>query len=428
MKVKPVSKKLQYYSNYFLFTLLIFALSCGNSKRLSNQNLSLLYNTDQTFLQPQYSLFHFSKDSSRFYFQIAESNLLFKRNTENIFEANVVLKFELLPSYQDITVLDSGTVELSFKKDSLAMEYNGFVNFKMHLYTQAVLKITFHDLNRNQTHVAVLRVVKKTLQSSQFYLLKNDRGEILFHNILSPDERFSFQNNLTDANNLKVRYYHRNFPLAAPPFHIGDLPVFDYRADSVFDLHVNSNSSITFSNPGIYHLLTDTITKAGLTILIFKDDFPTPASAEQLIESLRYLTTRQEHDDLLQSADPKKAVDEYWMQRAGNPDRARKLIREYYTRVQEANRLFTSYLEGWKTDRGMIYIVFGPPQTIYRNDKEEQWNYGGANNLPDLSFVFEHVNNPFSYEDFNLIRTPNNETTWYMAVDEWRNGRVVNEY
>ena len=152
MKVKPVSKKLQYYSNYFLLTLLIFTLSCGNSKRLSNQNLSLLYNTDKTFLHPQYSLFHFSKDSSRFYFQITESNLLFKRNTENIFEANVVLKFELLPSYQDITVLDSGTVELRFKKDSLAMEYNGFVNFKMQLYTQAVLKITFHDLNRNQTH------------------------------------------------------------------------------------------------------------------------------------------------------------------------------------------------------------------------------------------------------------------------------------
>ena len=76
----------------------------------------------------------------------------------------------------------------------------------------------------------------------------------------------------------------------------------------------------------------------------------------------------------------------------------------------------------------MIYIIFGPPQTIYRDDKNEQWTYGSANNLPDIDFIFEHVNNPFTNEDYNLNRSPVYETPWYMAVDEWRNGRIVNEY
>lgn len=39
-----------------------------------------------------------------------------------------------------------------------------------------------------------------------------------------------------------------------------------------------------------------------------------------------------------------------------------------------------------------------------------------------------HVNNPFTNQDYNLNRSPVYETPWYMAVDEWRNGRVMNEY
>jgi GWxTD domain-containing protein len=258
--------------------------------------------------------------------------------------------------------------------------------------------------------------------------MRDDYDRILFSRILNPGEKFSMQNNLLPISKLKARYYNRNFPLASPPFNIGDLAIFDFKADNVFSLLPDTNSKYSLSNPGIYHLQTDTSSKDGLTILIFEDNFPTPGSAEQLIESLRYLTTREEYNKLLQSNDKKKAVDEYWLHASGNRERARKLIREYYTRVQEANRLFTSYLEGWKTDRGMIYIIFGPPQTIYRDDKNEQWTYGSANNLPDIDFIFEHVKNPFTNEDYNLKRSPVYETPWYMAVDEWRNGRVVNDY
>ncbi len=416
------------FSKYFSAVCFLFLFSCGNSKRLSNQNLSSLYNTDETILHPQYIVYHYSDDSSRFYFSFPSNNLLFKKNVENIFESEVVLNFQLLPSYQSTTILDSGTIYLHYKQDSIANAYNGFVNFKMQRGNQGILKIIAKDLFRNQSNIYFERIKKKNPQSAQFYLLKDEYDQPLFTHILNPDQQFTFQNNLTDASHLKVRFYHRNFPLASPPFHMDDLAVFDFKADNLFSLKPDSNSKYSFTNPGIYHLQIDTSAKEGLTILIFENDFPTPASAEQLIESLRYLTTRAEYNKLLQSNDKKKAVDQYWLNVAGNADRARKLIREYYTRVQEANRLFTSYLEGWKTDRGMVYIIFGPPQTIYRDDKTEQWTYGSANNLPDIDFIFMYVNNPFTNQDYNLNRSPVYETPWYMAVDEWRNGRVVNEY
>lgn len=41
---------------------------------------------------------------------------------------------------------------------------------------------------------------------------------------------------------------------------------------------------------------------------------------------------------------------------------------EYFRRVRYANANFSLFQEGWKTDRGMIYILFGPPTEIIRQE------------------------------------------------------------
>lgn len=413
---------------YLILTIVINTfIACGNSKRLSNQNLSLLYNTDQTIINPEYSVFHYKADSSRLYFNLRSEHLLFKKNDAGLFEAEVNINFQLFDSYKSTAILDSGTIHLMYLQDT-AKSYIGFLNFKMLSGTAGILKISCSDRYRNQTGIYFERINKVNSSSSQFYFLSDEDNQPLFSSILSAGEKFKLHNNITPVSDLKVRYYNRIFPLAAPPFNSGDLPVFDLNADSSFLIKYSDTTLLFFTKPGIYHLQTNSSLKEGATIFVFKDGFPTPSSASQLIECLRYITTRKEHTQLNTSADIKKAVDDYWLKIAGNRDQARKLIREYYTRVQDANRLFSSYVEGWKTDRGMIYIIYGSPQTIYRDDKNEQWAYTNTGNLPDLDFIFEHVNNPFTNEDYNLIRSPVYETPWYMAVDEWRNGRIVNGY
>jgi hypothetical protein len=42
-------------------------------------------------------------------------------------------------------------------------------------------------------------------------------------------------------------------------------------------------------------------------------------------------------------------------------------MEEYYARVAYANRNFKQYMEGWKTDRGMVLIRFGSPQNVERH-------------------------------------------------------------
>ena len=89
-----------------------------------------------------------------------------------------------------------------------------------------------------------------------------------------------------------------------------------------------------------------------------------------------------------------------------------------------ANKLFTCHLEGWKTDRGLISIIFGAPSYVSQNKNVEIWNYGDDNNVNSLKFVFDRKVNPFSNNDFALKRNYSFKNPWYRAVESWRNGKV----
>ncbi len=66
----------------------------------------------------------------------------------------------------------------------------------------------------------------------------------------------------------------------------------------------------------------------------------------------------------------KKLYKEFWDKRNPLPNsKTNPLLEEFYRRVQFANEYFSSSgTAGWKTDRGRIYIIYGPPDDIYKND------------------------------------------------------------
>ncbi len=76
-----------------------------------------------------------------------------------------------------------------------------------------------------------------------------------------------------------------------------------------------------------------------------------------------------------------------------NPNRSSKnipIMNEYFDRVAYANAHFSHYFKGWKTDMGMIYIIFGQPNSVDRHPFEgdskpyEVWDYYQRNR----QFVF----------------------------------------
>jgi len=72
----------------------------------------------------------------------------------------------------------------------------------------------------------------------------------------------------------------------------------------------------------------------------------------------------------------KKLYDDYWQQRDPTPlTKKNELQEEFFRRVDFANRNFseiTSNHAGWQTDRGKIYIVYGPPDEVSHSDSEIQ--------------------------------------------------------
>lgn len=67
---------------------------------------------------------------------------------------------------------------------------------------------------------------------------------------------------------------------------------------------------------------------------------------------------------------------------------------EYMKRVQYCNQQFrTSYRAGWKTDRGRVYIMYGPPDYVQRNSMEsdtksfETWTYDNLQSGAEFVFI-----------------------------------------
>lgn len=160
--------------------------------------------------------------------------------------------------------------------------------------------------------------------------------------------------------------------------------------------------------------------------------FPEVASQEELIDALTYIARDKEMERIrAPEAAPKRKTrfDSFWGEIARNEAHASRLLETYYERVQEANLYFTTHKSGWKTDRGMVYVVMGPPVEIEHYVDREIWYYGYPTNDPRRVYVFErgatYDNRGLTFENFVLQRQPYYQDYWQRHVYDWRRGRVL---
>jgi len=70
-------------------------------------------------------------------------------------------------------------------------------------------------------------------------------------------------------------------------------------------------------------------------------------------------------------------IEQFWLRRDPTPDTVENEYKEeHYRRIAYANEHFAAGIPGWRTDRGRIYIMFGPPDEI------ESHPSGGIYNRP----------------------------------------------
>jgi len=285
-----------------------------------------------------------------------------------------------------------------------------------------VLRIEIQNLSSGHTWNLLKPILKQSHSSGSWFSFETLGNLDPWEPWIIIGEPVRIHSADTLATGLFCNAYFHKFSPALPPFTSKSRPPFDYREDTAFilPLHHGKSDYIFLNQQGFYHFRKDTTQQEGFTLFRMPDDYPRVTTPRQMIQSMRYICTQQEYDVLIKSPAPKATLDSFWIALAGNADRAVGLIREYYQRVEQANNLFFSFCEGWKTDRGMIYIIFGPPSSVYRSDHMEIWTYGETNNFRSLQFVFQKVRNPFTVNDFVLQRQENYRPYWFNAVDRWR--------
>ena len=412
----------------FAFVLLLFS-GCFLFNKISNQNLAYIYKNSLSFLHPEFLVNNFSDDSSRIFFRVNADELLYTRQEDQRFSAIVKLQYMLFNSMDSQAFTDSGSVTIKDSRGDSAMNIlTGHIDIKSGSNLYSVLQVKLTDLNRKQSVVYFVKLDKSSTQSRQTFTVMMKHASLpFFHNYIAATDTFKIHYRDTSVTKLIVKYYNRNLLIALPPFAIENPQGFDFHPDSLFTVDISGDNYLNFKKAGFYHFQLDTANKEGLTLYRFAEDFPTVTLPQTLIDPLRYINTRKEFEELSVTQNKKQSLDKFWLGMGGNPDRSKELIRRFYNRVINANIYFTSHMEGWKTDRGLIYIVFGAPNVVYKGENSESWTYGEAGSMLSINFNFERVNNPFTDNDYTLERAPLYETQWYRAVDTWRQGRIYSD-
>lgn len=136
-------------------------------------------------------------------------------------------------------------------------------------------------------------------------------------------------------------------------------------------------------------------------------DFPIAIKdIDVALVQLQYIATSEEMDALRSAKtnlEKEKKFIEFWKKKDPSPTTPRnELMIEYYNRIKIANERYSHYSEGWRTDMGMVFIIYGNPSSIDRHPFENQtkpyevWDYYDINR----QFVFVDDS---GFGDYRLI-------------------------
>jgi len=427
-KLKNHSLKIKMrFFRLFILVSPLFLLTCHIKKRVTKSNLAYLYSNESTIVHPVFKVYHSSSSESTIYVRVKSSEILYsKNNTKKVFQGKMVMQVDIY-SLHDKKKISSDTVYLFDKSGPSDEKYLlGEIDIPISFGQKYMAEISFDDLYRMQFVQDIVFIDKTNEYSEENYLIKNEAGEVQFGNIFDPGSKISVKSNHPLSSKLNMLVYDPYDNLPPPPFseqenYSPSLTGESERSISTLDKY---HFEFQFEEAGVYHFPNELDGKTGLTFLVFQSYYPYIKTVASMVRPMRFITTKQEYSNLVKSENLKKDVDEFWYKIAGNSERAAEIIEQYYGRVEIANKYFTSYAQGWKTDRGLIYIIYGPPASVFKTETYENWTYSEKSNIMSVEFTFYKINNALSNNDYVLSRSSGYKSSWYRAIDSWRQGRV----
>jgi GWxTD domain-containing protein len=365
------------------------------------------------------------------------SDLFFSEaNPRGVPMAMILVTIKLYNVTSGTTLSDTAVMNLSIVKETGKNEYVYTTELKVEQGQKYMTEVKILDKLRLSVVQAFVPFNTLSEFNKYNYMARGhfDKNQ-LFNPVLKQNEYVNLVYTRGPADSLYVSYYEPFKPIPDPPSMLLPEKTLDYPPDTTFVLPYSVAQPVMFPRKGIYLCSVKKELKDGFTFLNLGQEYPSMTSPETMIDPLAYLASQDEMNAMRTALKPKMALDDFWIKLGGNVDKSRELIRIYYTRVLYANYYFTSYKEGWRSERGMIYIIYGPPDKVYKSAEGESWGYrkpflrsswGGRFSVKEdyIFFNFRKKDNIFSDNDYFLSRSETLITFWDQAISSWRKGLV----
>lgn len=394
----------------------------------------------------------FKKEGNTFKSSIKIEINIFEENTDkHVFSTSTdttIITKKYNPFYSDELLKKNNQYQLSSGKYIVKLSVLDYQSKKNTTVTE---KITIPDIEESSIGLTDFTVLSFIKEESIFY-------PVTTYDIKKSDSikvRFQLHNNISEQVTITTQLltfktdqsYPR--PMTSVDFSSADIEYkgINYEeSETIFSnrrvLETVSNITIesTFEdlNTGNYRFIVnlenaqgDTYREA-LDFGIKDSNYPSLVSPKNLIEPLSLLMNKKEFDKLVNiesEIELKKEVDRFWLENINNKSKARQVIELFYDRVEQANKLYSTFKEGWKTDRGMMYILFGPPYIEEKTRKSLRWFYSTDRYNPRTNFSFYEPQTEILYYGFDhyiLNRSQQYHDVYYSQVQRWKKGFILN--
>lgn len=461
----------------FVFTIIVvfFISSCGSTKQ-ANIKRGTGYNFKAGHPEFRISSFGFIDEQEgpilRLKAEIVKGSLIYKQNGDSL-SANISVDFQVINQEGSENVIGNKHVErtissadknISSSRETINLEYSPQVdpgNYR--------IAINVKDLNSDkdltqetETYIPATEEGDYTLSSIQMYGKQNgDKSWDAIHTYDVKGRidslRFVFQV-ISDKTDKQMRLNSRLLRFKSDTGYTRAMHYSNYSPSSIEykgidydrETEIQSNQRILTNYSSVFieykfanrergnYRFEVTAQKEedeelykGRDFGVKSKNYPAVNSTRELARPLYYLMGKGDHEELMAISDVdslKREMDRFWLKNIGNAHKASDVIEMYYQRVEEANKQFSNFKEGWKTDLGMIYILFGPPWYTQNRLKELYWSYSYNREDPEYNYRFYQpkLNNEFfPFYHYLLERHNFYYTVQYLQRELWLTGQIL---
>jgi GWxTD domain-containing protein len=153
-----------------------------------------------------------------------------------------------------------------------------------------------------------------------------------------------------------------------------------------------------------------------------------------LNQDVVYIITPEERgvfEKLTTPDEKERFIEQFWLRR--DPDLStpeNEYKEEHYRRIAYANEHFAAGAPGWRTDRGRIYIIHGPPSEIEAHSMGQSYdrpaNEGGGHTVtyPFQIWRYRHLDGIGDNVEIEFV-DPDGTNTFHLATTPWEKDALL---